>query len=230
MKAAVTEIFASLQGEGPYTGERQIFVRLAGCPLRCRYCDTPGSLVAKGDPVLSVESAVAQVLTLSQSEGIRTVSLTGGEPLAHRRFLTPFIKSLKKAHLRIYLETAGVHPRALQSIIKDVDVIAMDIKLPSATGRNYVLQHRQFLKIAAPKAFVKMVIEKGSQQTEFLHALDLLTALRHPPRLILQPASSHGSYRGAPTADQMADFFALARTRLKDVVVMPQQHKLWGLR
>ena len=43
VEAPVMEVFASIQGEGRYAGEPQVFVRLHGCPLRCRYCDTPGS-------------------------------------------------------------------------------------------------------------------------------------------------------------------------------------------
>ena len=48
--APVLEVFASVQGEGWYVGEPQVFLRLSGCPLRCRWCDTPGSWAVPDEP------------------------------------------------------------------------------------------------------------------------------------------------------------------------------------
>src|SRR4051812_42305487 len=112
----ISEIFSSIQGEGPFTGEPQIFVRLAGCPLRCDYCDTPESLTAKGHPKKSVEAAVNETLRMAKKDKVGTVSVTGGEPLAHLSFLKEFLPKLKKAGLKVYLETAGVHPQALKAV------------------------------------------------------------------------------------------------------------------
>src|SRR5689334_12565633 len=143
MKSAfISEIYTSLQGEGPYTGEKQIFVRLAGCPLRCDYCDTPASLTTKGHPELSVTDALNAVLNERRHRGARTVSLTGGEPLAHVAFLSEFAPALQSKKFRVYLETAGVHPRPLEKIVRSCDVISMDMKMPSATGKTYWNEHR----------------------------------------------------------------------------------------
>src|ERR1041385_2261185 len=100
MSAFISEIFATVQGEGPFTGERQIFVRLAGCPLRCRYCDTPKSLVARGHPFLSSAEVLRRVRKLRRRTRARTVSLTGGEPLAQAGFLAELAGKLKASGFR----------------------------------------------------------------------------------------------------------------------------------
>ncbi|MBV9080672.1 MAG: 7-carboxy-7-deazaguanine synthase QueE [Elusimicrobia bacterium] len=241
-EAFVSEIYASVQGEGPFTGERQIFVRLAGCPLRCSYCDTPGSLVARGHERLSDADAFRRIMKLAGRGGrrIRSVAVTGGEPLAQHGFLSDLLSRLKKKGFRVYLETAGVMPERLAKVIDDCDVVSMDIKLPSATGRAYWNEHRRFLDVAGAKAFAKMVVERRSKPAEVSAAVRLLARMRRPPLLIIQPASAmpataipfgSSTTKGAdaPTAEQVAEAYAFAKKRLPDVLVMPQQHKIWGV-
>lgn len=156
--AQLSEVFSSLQGEGLYVGERQIFIRFAGCNLSCVYCDTPQALVitptfkfeptpgshkheTKNNPV-SVEQLTELVSSLDKPAGvIHSVSLTGGEPLLQVDFLKAFLPELKKkVKLPIYLETNGVLPDHLNEVIDLIDITAMDMKLPSAgvsrTGKN----------------------------------------------------------------------------------------------
>lgn len=231
MKTAfISEIYASVQGEGPYTGERQIFVRLAGCPLRCNYCDTPGSLTAKGHERWTIEEALGEIGRLARREGTRTVSVTGGEPLAQPLFLRDLFRKLKKGKFRTYLETAGVHPAALRSLISSVDTVAMDMKLPSATGKDFWKEHEAFLKAGGKKIFVKVVIEKNSKPGEIKKVIDILARRRTPPLLVLQPATPIAQQVKGPSLDQVADAYAAAAARLSRVLVMPQQHKIWGAR
>ncbi len=232
--AFISEIYASVQGEGPFTGERQVFVRLAGCPLRCRYCDTPGSLTAQGHPRFSVEQALAKIRSL-QGRTIKTVSVTGGEPLAQFAFVAALFRELKKHGTKTYLETAGVHAVALERVRPYVDVISMDIKLPTAVGRAYWKEHRAFLKIAGEKVFVKIVWEAASRIAELKKAISLLRACSPAPLLILQPVSTvekaiRAPAPQAPSGKHVADAYAVAAAALPQVLVMPQQHKIWGVR
>lgn len=227
---AISEIYASVQGEGPYTGEPQVFVRLAGCPLRCDYCDTPGSLTAKGHPHRSAEDVAGDVIRLAQLRNIWTVSLTGGEPLAHIRFLKELVPLLKKAGLRIYLETAGIHSKELREIVDQIDIISMDVKLPSATRKVHWREHQSFLATAGRKAFVKIVVEKHSTDQEFDQAFSLLSRAKPIPRLVLQPVSSIGPTILPPSPERLGDIYQKAKEILPEVLVMPQQHKIWGVR
>ena len=154
VKAKITEIFESIQGEGVYAGQRQVFVRLAGCNLCCSYCDTEFDYFK--------EYSAAELLSeiASFGKGFHSISFTGGEPLLQKDFLKEVMPLAKQSGDRIYLETNGTLPLALREVIKDVDIVAMDIKLSSSGGhKDFWREHREFLSICAGKdVFIKAVI------------------------------------------------------------------------
>lgn len=226
----ISEIYASLQGEGPYTGEKQVFVRLAGCPLRCNYCDTPESLTAKGHPLKDVSSVVAVVRKKSRASGARTVSITGGEPLAHVRFLKELMPALRKNGFKIYLETAGVHADNLKALVRYCDTIAMDIKLPSAVGRSFWKEHEHFLRVGRKKIFCKIVLAGDSKMKEISRAVSLVASFKPKPLLVLQPVTAFDDHILPVRPTNVAEAYKIASKKLPRVFVMPQQHKVWGLR
>ena len=211
-EAQLSELFASIQGEGLYVGERQIFIRFAGCNLSCQYCDSPQALVPSptykvfttpGQPTFethknpaTADQLIEFITLLDKPAGIdHSISLTGGEPLLQVDFLKNFLPELKKkVKLPIYLETNGVLPDHLSEVIELVDIIAMDIKLPSATGLSpYWKEHRKALEIAYMKeAFVKIVFTKESTVSEIIEAAGLIAQVDDKIPLILQPVSPHG--------------------------------------
>jgi organic radical activating enzyme len=81
IKAFISEVFVSKQGEGPYTGVEQIFIRFAGCSLNCAYCDTDTTVFTE----YTVEELLKKVLFFK--EEVDSVSITGGEPLEQIDFL-----------------------------------------------------------------------------------------------------------------------------------------------
>ena len=157
LAAPVLEVFASIQGEGAYVGEPQVFVRLFGCPFRCRWCDTPGSLELPGSVTASVRSAergshrreegwaspfrAATWISAVEGGHERTVSITGGEPLQW----PGFVRSLRRyvASRRVHLETAGGHPRALAHVLDSVDHVSLDLKLPEDLAPPVPLRPRE---------------------------------------------------------------------------------------
>lgn len=118
----VTEIFHSIQGESSYAGEPCVFVRLTGCPLRCRWCDT--AYAFHGGHTLSIAEIVKRV----RSFDCALVEVTGGEPLAQRECLE-LLARLTDEGWTVLLETSG----ALS--VLDVDprvTIIMDLKCPDS--------------------------------------------------------------------------------------------------
>lgn len=100
MSLQVCEIFASIQGEGSAQGRPCTFVRLAGCPLRCRWCDT--AYAREGGEAWTLD----RILDRVQEEGLRLVEITGGEPLSQAR--TPDLATdLIAAGHRVLCETSG---------------------------------------------------------------------------------------------------------------------------
>lgn len=139
MKGKISEIFESIQGEGIYAGERQIFVRFFGCNLSCKFCDTPLSQYSEYEP-----QGLISELRFYQGN-YHSVSFTGGEPLLQKDFLKEVLILLKQEGFRNYLETNGALPEALNEVIEHVDIVAMDFKLPSSTGAGDFWQaHRDF--------------------------------------------------------------------------------------
>jgi 7-carboxy-7-deazaguanine synthase len=118
----VTEIFHSLQGEGVSAGERTVFVRLTGCPLRCSYCDTEYAFT-EGE-WMSLEDVLERVASFDANY----VCVTGGEPLAQRR-CEDLLAALCDVGYRVSLETSG----ALDISVVDPRVVkVMDLKSPDS--------------------------------------------------------------------------------------------------
>jgi 7-carboxy-7-deazaguanine synthase len=118
----VTEIFHSIQGESSHAGRPCAFVRLAGCNLRCRWCDSEYTFT--GGDRMSVEEIIGKV----KSYGCGLVEITGGEPLAQNEAFD-LIERLCDEGLEVLIETSG-------SIdIAPVDrraTIILDVKCPGS--------------------------------------------------------------------------------------------------
>jgi 7-carboxy-7-deazaguanine synthase len=99
----IAEVFASLQGEGARQGLPTIFVRLAGCNLRCAFCDTKRAWT-QGRRV-SIEAVAAEVLRLRDRSGTTWVCLTGGEPLLQD--VAPLVRRLRAEGFKFQVETNG---------------------------------------------------------------------------------------------------------------------------
>lgn len=229
LEAEVLEIFPTIQGEGIYVGRPQVFIRFGLCNMRCRYCDVPERDEGVVTPLEEVKREIQQAARQHQ---IGSVSLTGGEPLLHVRFLKLLMPWLKASGFQTYLETNGTLPAQFKEVIEWSDVIAMDIKLPSATHDYPSWEaHRQFLKIGKVKdLFVKIVLTNDVLEHEFLRAVDLIAEVDPHIPLVLQPVSPCGEVRETASFEQLMAFYAMAKRRLLDVRLIPQVHKLMGIK
>ncbi len=238
----IQEIFSSVQGEGPCVGRRQIFLRFAGCNLKCAYCDTPvdpsPSCRCELTPGKKDFTLLANPLTPVQAAGAvaklnpkihHSLSLTGGEPLLHAEFLLELIPFLPEFRRGIYLETNGSLPRELSRIIHLVDLVAMDIKLPGTAGLPPLWEkHREFLTVARQKqVFVKIVVDEKTALEEFDRAVGLVKEAGEIP-LIIQPVTRPDGKPGIGP-ERLLLFQERALGSLSDVRVIPQVHKMLGV-
>jgi 7-carboxy-7-deazaguanine synthase len=118
----INEIYLSLQGESTWAGWPCVFVRLTGCSLRCKWCDTAYAFKEGEDRALPV------ILAKVASYGVKMVEITGGEPL-EQEGVYPLMDNLLKERFKVLLETSGAVD--LKRVPKDV-VKIMDIKCPGS--------------------------------------------------------------------------------------------------
>ncbi len=229
MKAKTVETFASIQGEGKYAGIKQVFVRFFECNMHCVWCDTPHSI---GDTTQkfdqwSIEELFYQIETLWKD--CHSVSLTGGEPLMQVDVIKELLKKMRSVKMLSYLETNGTLPEALDKIIDEVDVIAMDLKLPSSTQcQSYWQEHEEFIKIAKKKdLFIKTVISSDTKQEDVEKSIEIVTKIDPNILFILQP-NFFDMQNGVVKKCQ--EFHKLCVEQLADVRIIPQMHKMMKLR
>ncbi len=224
MKAKIAEVFQSIQGEGTYLGEKQIFIRFYGCNLNhCRFCDT------RLYSFKEYESYELFSHLKSHSNDFHSISLTGGEPLAQKDFLKEFLPLVKQEGLTTYLETNATLPEALKDIIDYTDIIALDFKFPSSTGlREFWQEHEAFLRIASQKeAFVKAVICYTTELADLRKAVELLSNFNRNVPFILQPNSFEFNKL---LMDKIQEFKRYSLRFLSDVRIIPQMHKVVGVK
>lgn len=113
------EIYKSIQGESSFAGVPCIFVRLAGCNLRCAWCDSEYTFA--GGTRMSEDEVVAEIQKLAP---VSLVEFTGGEPLLQEREVIPLMERLLSAGYELMIETSGERPleRVPRAVHKIVDV------------------------------------------------------------------------------------------------------------
>ncbi len=158
-RVGVTELYASIQGESTHMGRPCTFIRLAGCPLRCRWCDTEYSFDA------GTRMAIPAVVEAVRALGLPLVEVTGGEPLSQQG-ARPLMHALAEAGFEVLLETSGAVD--MTQIDPRVTVIA-DLKCPGSGehGRNLWAQ----LAALRPQDELKIVV---ADESDFTWALGRL--------------------------------------------------------
>jgi 7-carboxy-7-deazaguanine synthase len=242
----VSEIFASFQGEGKWVGRRHLFVRMAGCNIRCRYCDTPDSLnpIQKclvylgGEEVREVANpltpaALSNLLgPLWQKEkGLHALALTGGEPLSQTEFLREWLAQAQLS-LPVLLETNGTYPEKLKHLLPWIRIVSMDIKLPSNSGeRAFWRDHEEFLRASAEKdVYVKLPVDEETLLAEVETGVRLIAGVDRYIPLYLQPLVSYPEGVFLISPERLNAFYALACRYLCEVRILPQIHKVLGIR
>lgn len=229
-----------------YIGRPHVFIRFCGCDLDCDYCDTQaarerqrafcsvektrgqGDFAFMQNP-LSVDDVVEAVESLSK---MGDVSLTGGEPLIHIDFLVKLLPALRSRGHRVHLETNGTRPDAVARLAGQLDVVAMDFKIPSSTGEGDLFEeHARFLQATkGAKVFVKAVITSDVTDEEIRRCAEVIAQSGKPVPFILQPITPTDDGPVPPSLVRLLAVHALASQIIDDVRIIPQMHKLMGIR
>ena len=259
LRAPVVEVFASIQGEGLFAGQPQVLLRLSGCPLRCRWCDTPGSWTVpeEGEARIYAESRTrtapawaspfraATWISEVDPQGHRPVSVTGGEPLLWPAFLRE-LATLTGSRRR-HLETSGSDPDALEEVLDVVDHVSLDLKLPAdldppaaveeapgsrpapASEREWAEVRARNLVAVRDRDACGKLVVRGGIDPDAY--LPILDDVADLNRGLLLVLQPVTPVRGAPAPDRalLDALVALALERELDVRVVPQIHRGLGL-
>ncbi len=232
--ARVIEVFSSIQGEGRYAGRPQIFARLAGCNLKCSYCDTPESRRPAAGSETTADALLSEIAAKLKSWH-HAIALTGGEPLCQSDFVAELLRlNLKEGRVPkpFLLETNATMPAELEKVIAYADIVSADIKLPSvsATPPLWDVQ-REFIKIAALKnVYVKVPVSTDTDYAEFTRAAELVAGINPGLPFYIQPVEPYAKMNQRIDADTLVKLLEIAGGRLSDVSIMPQLHKFLGIK
>jgi len=200
----IAEIFQSLQGEGKNQGKPCLFIRLAGCNLHCRWCDT--AYAQTGGIEMSIDTVLEHVWRLNPSY----VCITGGEPLLQLEELEQLAAALHQRETAIDIETNGtINFTRLQPYAS----ICMDVKCPSSGEQSDL----QLLDALRPQDTVKFVVQ---DEKDCRYALDIITTHKMPGEICFSPVSG-SDY--APLVQFILDNNLPVRFQV-------QLHKLIGLK
>lgn len=170
----VAEVFHSIQGEGPGTGKPAVFLRLAGCNLRCTWCDTPHALSGKD----GVKKSIKDVLDEIKQYECNHLVVTGGEPMIQQEGLKKVLSELDDFFVEI--ETNGGFE---SSIDEHIDQYNCSPKLKSSGNDEYELKI-----LPNDKTWYKFVI---NEETDFFDSIDYMTKHDIPQdRALMMPQGS----------------------------------------
>ncbi|MBV8115061.1 MAG: radical SAM protein [Silvibacterium sp.] len=200
------EIYKSVQGESSHTGRPCIFVRLAGCNLRCSWCDSEYTFT--GGYKLSEDEVVAEIAKLAP---VKLIEFTGGEPLLQERELIPLMNRLLAQGYELMIESSGERP--VDNVPKAVHKI-VDVKCPGSgeSGRFRMTN----LASLTDRDELKFVVTNRDDY-EFAREFIRNNALEcRGLQLLLSPAFSKAPSPERSTANCMLDPRALVEWILAD--------------
>jgi 7-carboxy-7-deazaguanine synthase len=249
----VSEVFSAIQGESALVGERQVFVRLTGCNIRCTYCDQPEALERRPGPCrieatagrrdwdvasspLAMKHVVDAVARLWEQVPHHSISLTGGEPLLQGSRVERLVAEFGARGWPLMLETNGMLVPPMRRLVGQLTYVSMDLKLPSVDGESVdPAVQSAFLGAAlatGATTWVKIVIGPDTDVDEFDAGVAMVAEISadapRPIEVFIQPLTPFGSAARAPTPGQVLEMQERALRIHPRVRVVPQTHKAIG--
>jgi organic radical activating enzyme len=231
MKAPIIEIFSSFQGEGVLIGQRQIFVRFAGCNLNCAYCDTKNSISKKEGTLMTPEEVVSKIESILTPD-CHTISFTGGEPSLYPEFIN---EVSKLTGLDIMLETNGTLPANI-GLIDNLDIVSLDIKLKEQFNGDFkediFLNEIKSLNLLIEKSinvYCKVVILpclKIKSFEEVIEKIDNEIIDKNNVQFIIQPSSPLNEWNNLSNC--LFEFSEVVG-KYFEVSTIPQIHKILNI-
>jgi organic radical activating enzyme len=232
LKVRLFEIFTSVEGEGILFGTKTLFVRLAGCPFTCFYCDTLDSLPMDSGNEYSIQEA-CNLIDKKLEDNTYKVNFTGGEPLVQSEGVLEMAKHVKSKNIPTYLESSCYDSEKFSKVLPFIDYIKIEFKTLDAKfvdSKHYsklIGNALECLKasVASKKTtYIKIVVSSKTELENFKELLDRIFNKVSKDNLagfIIQPTYGIAE----PSLEKLLKLYDLVFPFYNEVRVVPQLHK-----
>ena len=233
----LSEIFTSIEGEGILFGTKTMFVRLAGCPLKCHWCDTPYAIPMESGEEYSFAQAKDLILKNLEHNTYK-VNFTGGEPLAQHEAVGELARFARERGVRTYLESACYDSSRFARVVSDIDICKIEFKLSDSGAvekkayPNLIKNELECLRLSVENrkiTYVKIVVTNSSDIGEFKELVRRIfstISARDLAGFIIQPSDKIDE----PSLEKLFGFYDAVYPDYSEVRVVPQMHKAIGVR
>jgi len=235
LKVRLFEIFTSIEGEGILYGTKTLFVRLAGCPFTCFYCDTLDALPMDSGNEYAIEEA-CNLIEKNLEENTYKVNFTGGEPLVQSEGVLEMAKYVQSKNIPTYLESSCYDSKKFSQVLPFIDFIKIEFKTPEAKfvdANHYskLIQNAlECLKISVDSnkiTYIKIVVSEKTELRDFKELLDKIFNIVSKKDLtgfIIQPTYGIAE----PSLEKLLKFYDLVFPFYNEIRIVPQLHKFIG--
>jgi len=216
----IQEIFYSYQGEGPWVGYPQIFIRFFGCNIKCDYCDTPDRLKLKMTP-----EQVIDKITPYLERKPHSISITGGEPLMQADGILELIPHLEPLNIPLFLETNATYPERLDKVKDHFTYFSVDYK------PGHEDKFEQFVDRLKDNAgtYIKYIVLKDFASTELEYLGKTIQKLNQKLPIVLQPVTPFAKVTEPASTDDLHRAHKILLNYVPDIRIIPQTHKMMGI-
>ncbi|MGH1522264.1 MAG: 7-carboxy-7-deazaguanine synthase QueE [Nitrosopumilus sp.] len=235
MKVRIFEVFTSVEGEGILYGTKTLFVRLAGCPFSCFYCDTKESLPLNSGDEYSIDDA-NQLINQKLKNQTYKVNFTGGDPLIQHEAVALLAKNIQNKKIPTYLESSCFDIDRFNHVLPFIDIVKIEFKTKDSDfidSQHYekLISHTMKCLQSSVNAkkitYIKIVVSSKTQSKDFKKLInEIFTIISNDDidGFIIQPTYGISE----PSLDLLLNLYDLVYPFYIDVKVVPQLHKLLG--
>ena len=235
MKVRLFEIFTSIEGEGLLYGTKTLFVRLAGCPFTCFYCDTKESLPLDSGTEYTIDEA-KQLIDSNLKNQTYKVNFTGGDPLIQHEAVAQLAKYIQDKKIPTYLESSCFDIDRFNHVLPFINIVKIEFKTKDSDfvdSKHYEKLIDQAIKClessveAKKPTYIKIVVSSKTQPKEFEELTNQIfskISKEDIDGLFIQPTYGIAE----PSLDLLLELYDIVYPKFVDVKVVPQLHKFMG--
>jgi 7-carboxy-7-deazaguanine synthase len=235
LKVRLFEIFTSVEGEGILYGTKTLFVRLAGCPFTCFYCDTKESLPLDSGTEYDIDEACKLIDSNLKSQTYK-VNFTGGDPLVQYQAVAELAKHVQSKKIPTYLESSCFDSKKFEYVLPFIDIVKIEFKTKDSEfvdSKHYeklIENTMDCLKssVSSKKiTYIKIVVSSKTNLNDFS---DLATSIFNSilknqiDGFVIQPTYGIAE----PPLDLLLKMYDIVYPFYNEVKVVPQLHKFIG--